>query len=97
MDGMVCFSEWFLHYKIFIRIFFLLKLDIILRMHDHTVLDCLFIWIIVSESLRLLSLNDNKYLRYFKGHHDRFGFWCTDPYFHFDVIAHVVLVCVTVS
>ena len=24
------------------------------------------------ESLRLLSLNDNKYLRYFKGHHDRF-------------------------
>nr|XP_029120083.1 protein ANTHESIS POMOTING FACTOR 1 isoform X2 [Elaeis guineensis]XP_029120084.1 protein ANTHESIS POMOTING FACTOR 1 isoform X2 [Elaeis guineensis] len=24
-----------------------------------------------SESLRLLSLNDNKYLRYFKGHHDR--------------------------
>lgn len=77
--------------------FFLLKLDIILRMHDHTVLDCLFIWIIVSESLRLLSLNDNKYLRYFKGHHDRFGFWCTDPYFHFDVIAHVVLVCVTVS
>ncbi|CAN1340229.1 Protein ANTHESIS POMOTING FACTOR 1, partial [Linum perenne] len=26
-----------------------------------------------DESLRLLSLNDNKYLRYFKGHHDRFG------------------------
>ncbi|XP_019153830.1 PREDICTED: WD repeat-containing protein 82-B-like [Ipomoea nil] len=25
----------------------------------------------VSESLRLLSLHDNKYLRYFKGHHDR--------------------------
>ncbi|GAB4845067.1 hypothetical protein Ancab_038473 [Ancistrocladus abbreviatus] len=24
-----------------------------------------------DESLRLLSLNDNKYLRYFKGHHDR--------------------------
>lgn len=24
------------------------------------------------ESLRLLSLNDNKYLRYFRGHHDRF-------------------------
>ncbi|XLR30939.1 hypothetical protein HN51_050835, partial [Arachis hypogaea] len=23
------------------------------------------------ESLRLLSLHDNKYLRYFKGHHDR--------------------------
>lgn len=24
-----------------------------------------------DESLRLLSLNDNKYLRYFRGHHDR--------------------------
>uniref|UniRef100_A0A6V7QTN4 Uncharacterized protein n=1 Tax=Ananas comosus var. bracteatus TaxID=296719 RepID=A0A6V7QTN4_ANACO len=24
-----------------------------------------------DKSLRLLSLNDNKYLRYFKGHHDR--------------------------
>ncbi|KAI3855468.1 hypothetical protein MKX03_025426, partial [Papaver bracteatum] len=24
-----------------------------------------------DESLRLLNLNDNKYLRYFKGHHDR--------------------------
>lgn len=24
------------------------------------------------ESLRLLSLQDNKYLRYFKGHHDRY-------------------------
>lgn len=31
------------------------------------------------ESLRLLSLNDNKYLRYFKGHHDRYIF-CS---FHF--------------
>ncbi|KAL6549436.1 hypothetical protein OROHE_008553 [Orobanche hederae] len=26
-----------------------------------------------DESLRLLSLNDNKYLRYFRGHHDRCG------------------------
>ncbi|KAL4577707.1 hypothetical protein LXL04_013818 [Taraxacum kok-saghyz] len=26
-----------------------------------------------DESLRLLSLHDNKYLRYFKGHHDRHG------------------------
>ncbi|CAI0461646.1 unnamed protein product [Linum tenue] len=26
-----------------------------------------------DESLWLLSLNDSKYLRYFKGHHDRFG------------------------
>lgn len=33
----------------------------------------LFIWLAWSESLRLLSLHDNKYLRYFKGHHDRFG------------------------
>ncbi|KAL6577254.1 hypothetical protein OROMI_011530 [Orobanche minor] len=28
-----------------------------------------------DESLRLLSLNDNKYLRYFRGHHDRFLLW----------------------
>ncbi|XP_052197748.1 protein ANTHESIS POMOTING FACTOR 1 isoform X3 [Diospyros lotus] len=27
-----------------------------------------------DESLRLLSLHDNKYLRYFKGHHDRYHF-----------------------
>ncbi|KAL6582744.1 hypothetical protein OROMI_004822 [Orobanche minor] len=26
-----------------------------------------------DESLRLLSLNDNKYLRYFRGHHDRWS------------------------
>ena len=32
----------------------------------------LFETFIYSESLRLLSLHDNKYLRYFKGHHDRF-------------------------
>ncbi|KAH9750816.1 WD REPEATS REGION domain-containing protein [Citrus sinensis] len=31
----------------------------------------LFETFIYSESLRLLSLHDNKYLRYFKGHHDR--------------------------
>lgn len=30
----------------------------------------------LTESLRLLSLHDNKYLRYFKGHHDRFGISC---------------------
>lgn len=29
---------------------------------------------IYPESLRLLSLHDNKYLRYFKGHHDRLVF-----------------------
>ncbi|CAN0839265.1 Protein ANTHESIS POMOTING FACTOR 1 [Linum grandiflorum] len=29
------------------------------------------IYLCFPESLRLLSLNDNKYLRYFKGHHDR--------------------------
>ncbi|KAL6519594.1 hypothetical protein OROHE_017414 [Orobanche hederae] len=28
-----------------------------------------------DESLRLLSLNDNKYLRYFRGHHDSFLLW----------------------
>lgn len=32
------------------------------------VLHFLFVY---PESLRLLSLHDNKYLRYFKGHHDR--------------------------
>ncbi|KAJ8443619.1 hypothetical protein Cgig2_019601 [Carnegiea gigantea] len=32
---------------------------------------CLIRQILSAESLRLLSLNDNKYLRYFKGHHDR--------------------------
>lgn len=36
----------------------------------------LLVWL---DSLRLLSLHDNKYLRYFKGHHDRFSFI---PYFH---------------
>jgi len=29
---------------------------------------------VFTESLRLLSLHDNKYLRYFKGHHDRFDY-----------------------
>lgn len=33
----------------------------------------LLIWSMNPESLRLLSLHDNKYLRYFKGHLDRFG------------------------
>lgn len=32
----------------------------------------LLIFYVFAESLRLLSLHDYKYLRYFKGHHDRY-------------------------
>lgn len=60
----------------------------------------LFMWLTYSESLRLLSLHDNKYLRYFKGHHDRlvshttnvgifFFFFC-----HSQVTACIERVCV---
>lgn len=36
-----------------------------------------------AESLRLLSLHDNKYLRYFKGHHDRHSSFPLLDFFHF--------------
>lgn len=35
---------------------------------------------IFTESLRLLSLHDNKYLRYFRGHHDRYEYKTSSSY-----------------
>jgi hypothetical protein len=58
----------------------------------------LFMWLTYSESLRLLSLHDNKYLRYFKGHHDRFSFshyQCRQFFFFILELLLALNMCVT--
>ncbi|KAK9214001.1 hypothetical protein WN944_005987 [Citrus x changshan-huyou] len=51
----------------------------------------LFFW---GKSLRFLSLHDNKYLRYFKGHHDRFGcLACAPPKIALSLVLLIKLFC----